>query len=105
MIFEIFTKILLTNYTHLIVFSSSRSSTEGKLVKLRVWCEYRRFNHWHYKVLHYISTNYRYCKSFLQDRPYSYENMNLDGINAMLNVNDVSMYLKISPQGLEVGDC
>ncbi|XP_028392377.1 RING finger and SPRY domain-containing protein 1-like [Dendronephthya gigantea] len=37
----------------------------------------------------------------LKDRPYSYENMNLDGINAMLNVNDVSTYLKISPQGLE----
>ncbi|XP_046843453.1 RING finger and SPRY domain-containing protein 1-like [Xenia sp. Carnegie-2017] len=37
----------------------------------------------------------------LKTRPYSYESSNLDGINAMLNANDVSACLKISPNGLE----
>lgn len=37
----------------------------------------------------------------LEGRSYSYEKTNLEGINAMLNVNDVSTYLKISPNGLE----
>lgn len=37
------------------------------------------------------------CKS----RPYSYETTDLSRINVMLNNNDVSDYLKISPTGLE----
>ena len=42
-----------------------------------------------------------YCIYF-QDRPYSYETEDLRRINVMLNNNDVSDYLKISPSGLEV---
>lgn len=36
-----------------------------------------------------------------QNRPYSYEIADLSNINVMLNNNDVSDYLKISPTGLE----
>lgn len=35
------------------------------------------------------------------DRPYSYETVDLTNINVMLNDKDVSEYLKISPDGLE----
>lgn len=35
-------------------------------------------------------------------RQFTYEKVNLTNINAMLNSNDVSEYLKISPTGLEV---
>lgn len=35
-------------------------------------------------------------------RRFTYEKVNLTNINAMLNSNDVSEYLKISPTGLEV---
>uniref|UniRef100_A0A8D3D102 Ring finger and SPRY domain containing 1 n=1 Tax=Scophthalmus maximus TaxID=52904 RepID=A0A8D3D102_SCOMX len=39
---------------------------------------------------------------FLKDgRQFTYEKVNLTNINAMLNSNDVSEYLKISPTGLE----
>ncbi|XP_019934711.2 RING finger and SPRY domain-containing protein 1 [Paralichthys olivaceus] len=39
---------------------------------------------------------------FLKDgRQFTYEKVNLTNINAMLNSNDVSEYLKISPSGLE----
>lgn len=34
-------------------------------------------------------------------RPYSYENVDTTHLNAMLNSNDVSEYLKISPDGLQ----
>ncbi len=37
-------------------------------------------------------------------RQFTYEKVNLSNINAMLNSNDVSEYLKISPTGLEVRD-
>ena len=40
---------------------------------------------------------------FSQNRPYSYEKINCLGLNVMLNSNDVSEYLKISADGLEVG--
>lgn len=41
--------------------------------------------------------------SVLKDnRQFTYERVNLTNINAMLNSNDVSEYLKISPSGLEV---
>lgn len=49
-------------------------------------------------VLVYISV-VLFC---LQNRPYSYETEDLSNINVMLNNNDVSDYLKISPTGLEV---
>lgn len=38
-------------------------------------------------------------------RQFTYEKVNLTNINAMLNSNDVSEYLKISPTGLEVSLC
>lgn len=42
-------------------------------------------------------------RSVLKDgRQFTYEKVNLNNINAMLNSNDVSEYLKISPSGLEV---
>lgn len=37
-----------------------------------------------------------------EDRHFTYETVDLSEINAMLNCNDVSEYLKISPDGLEV---
>lgn len=37
-----------------------------------------------------------------EGRQFTYEKVNLTNINAMLNSNDVSEYLKISPTGLEV---
>lgn len=39
-----------------------------------------------------------------EGRQFTYEKVNLSNINAMLNSNDVSEYLKISPTGLEVRD-
>lgn len=53
-----------------------------------------------------------FCSQWLLDnifsfknRPYSYEIADVSGINVMLNNNDVSDYLKISPTGLEVRCC
>lgn len=40
-----------------------------------------------------------------EGRQFTYEKVNLTSINAMLNSNDVSEYLKISPTGLEVSLC
>ncbi|XP_006812624.1 RING finger and SPRY domain-containing protein 1-like [Saccoglossus kowalevskii] len=37
----------------------------------------------------------------LENRQFTYKTLNLSGCNAMLNNNDVSEYLKISPNGLE----
>ena len=37
-------------------------------------------------------------------RQYAYTRADVSGINAMLNHEDVSEYLKISPTGLEVGN-
>lgn len=37
----------------------------------------------------------------MDNRKYSYQTVNMDNINAMLNTSDVSEYLKISPDGLE----
>lgn len=43
---------------------------------------------------------------FLKEgRQFTYEKVDLTNIRAMLNSNDVSEYLKISPHGLEVGNC
>eukprot|EP00096_Caligus_rogercresseyi_P011351 TRINITY_DN4439_c0_g1_i1.p1 TRINITY_DN4439_c0_g1~~TRINITY_DN4439_c0_g1_i1.p1 ORF type:complete len:520 (+),score=97.52 TRINITY_DN4439_c0_g1_i1:169-1728(+) len=37
----------------------------------------------------------------VEDRPFSYTHTNMDGVNVILNSNDVSEYLKITPDGLE----
>lgn len=37
----------------------------------------------------------------IEGRVFSYEKTDMSGINAMLNTNDVSEYLKIAPDGLE----
>lgn len=42
------------------------------------------------------------CPVLKEGRQFTYEKVNLTNINAMLNSNDVSEYLKISPTGLEV---
>ena len=42
------------------------------------------------------------CPVLKDGRQFTYEKVNLTNINAMLNSNDVSEYLKISPSGLEV---
>lgn len=47
---------------------------------------------------------YIFVKLFLvvsSERKYSYETVDLTGIEVMLNTRDVSEYLKISPDGLE----
>ena len=38
----------------------------------------------------------------LEERKLTYETIDLSNVNAMLNSNDVSEYLKISADGLEV---
>lgn len=48
----------------------------------------------------YFLTN---CLSIsFQDRPFTYEKIDRSDLNAMLNSNDVSEYLKISADGLTV---
>ena len=39
-----------------------------------------------------------------EGRPYSYENVDMSKINVILNSNDVSEYLKLSPDGQEVSN-
>lgn len=54
----------------------------------------------------YYSTNNNVFNSFLlvlmEGRKYSHDSVDVTGINVMLNTKDVSEYLKISPNGLEV---
>lgn len=54
----------------------------------------------------YHSTNNNVFNSFLlvlmEGRKYSHDSVDVTGINVMLNTKDVSEYLKISPNGLEV---
>lgn len=38
----------------------------------------------------------------MEGRKYSHNSVDVTGINVMLNTKDVSEYLKISPNGLEV---
>jgi hypothetical protein len=40
----------------------------------------------------------------IHDRPFSYTKVDMDNVNVILNSNDVSEYLKISPNGLEVNN-
>ncbi|CAD5122097.1 DgyrCDS10547 [Dimorphilus gyrociliatus] len=56
----------------------------------------------------YMERQVRFCANWsldnlfpVENRPYSYEKVNTNGINVMLNANDVSEYLKISSDGLE----
>ncbi|VDP06139.1 unnamed protein product [Soboliphyme baturini] len=56
----------------------------------------------------YVERQVGFCAQWVLDnvfvipeRQYSYETVVTDGINVMLNNNDVSEYLKISPNGLE----
>ena len=53
-----------------------------------------------------------WCESFMmtcifsvesEGRQYSYEMVDMSKINVILNSNDVSEYLKLSPDGQEVG--
>ncbi len=39
---------------------------------------------------------------FINDRNFAYLGVDMDNVNVILNSNDVSEYLKISPNGLEV---
>ena len=50
----------------------------------------------------YLSSIFCLQTVLVANRNLSYETVDLKEINAMLNVNDVSEYLKISPNGLEV---
>lgn len=57
---------------------------------------------------HYLKRQVGFCAQWILDnvfvmenRKYSYESINMEKINAMLNTSDVSEYLKISPDGLE----
>ena len=46
-----------------------------------------------------------FCFSVIcENRPYSYETTDTTRLNAMLNSSDVSEYLKISPDGLQVSN-
>lgn len=40
----------------------------------------------------------------MEGRKYSHDSVDVSGINVMLNTKDVSEYLKISPNGLEVNN-
>ena len=51
-----------------------------------------------------MSINYIYCLVVGDVRDYSYLTVNTSNLNAMLNANDVSEYLKISPDGLQVSN-
>ncbi|XP_019875549.1 RING finger and SPRY domain-containing protein 1 [Aethina tumida] len=57
---------------------------------------------------HYVKRQVGFCAQWIldnlfvvTDRKYSYLQVNMEQINAMLNTGDVSEYLKISPDGLE----
>uniref|UniRef100_A0A4W3IHJ0 Ring finger and SPRY domain containing 1 n=1 Tax=Callorhinchus milii TaxID=7868 RepID=A0A4W3IHJ0_CALMI len=76
----------------------SASRISDQLVMLESWA-----NH-----TDYLKRQVGFCAQwsldnlFLKDsRQFTYEKVNLSHINAMLNSNDVSEYLKISPDGLE----
>lgn len=58
-----------------------------------------------FKMKLYCSSdsNYFYFAVLKEGRQFTYEKVDLTNIRAMLNSNDVSEYLKISPHGLEVG--
>lgn len=56
-------------------------------------------------TLFYINDINAFIYDFLvlmEGRNYSHDAVDMTGINVMLNTKDVSEYLKISPNGLEV---
>uniref|UniRef100_A0A3B3TXK0 Ring finger and SPRY domain containing 1 n=1 Tax=Poecilia latipinna TaxID=48699 RepID=A0A3B3TXK0_9TELE len=76
----------------------SESSISDRLAVLESWADHQD----------YLKRQVGFCSQwsldnlFLKDgRQFTYEKVNLSSINAMLNSNDVSEYLKISPTGLE----
>ncbi|KZC08409.1 PREDICTED: RING finger and SPRY domain-containing protein 1-like [Dufourea novaeangliae] len=57
---------------------------------------------------HYVRRQVGFCAQWsldnlflMEGRKYSHDSIDMTGINVMLNTNDVSEYLKISPNGLE----
>ncbi|KAI4825711.1 hypothetical protein KUCAC02_021382 [Chaenocephalus aceratus] len=76
----------------------SESCISNRLAVLESWAEHSD----------YLKRQVGFCSQwsldnlFLKDvRQFTYEKVNLTNINAMLNSNDVSEYLKICPTGLE----
>jgi len=77
----------------------SESSISDRLITLESWAD----------DPDYLKRQVGFCAQwsldnlFLKDsRQLTYEKVDLNSIRAMLNSNDVSEYLKISPHGLEV---
>nr|XP_057944143.1 RING finger and SPRY domain-containing protein 1 isoform X2 [Doryrhamphus excisus] len=78
----------------------SESCISNRLAVLESWSEHPD----------YLKRQVGFCSQWSLDnlflkegRQFTYEKVNLTHINAMLNSNDVSEYLKISPSGLEEG--
>ncbi|KAM8892986.1 RING finger and SPRY domain-containing protein 1 [Spinachia spinachia] len=76
----------------------SKSSISSRLAVLELWAEHPD----------YLKRQVGFCSQWSLDnlflkegRQFTYEKVNLTNINTMLNSNDVSEYLKISPTGLE----
>lgn len=78
----------------------SESSISDRLVTLELWAD----------DPDYLKRQVGFCAQWSLDnlflkegRQLTYEKVDLNNIRAMLNSNDVSEYLKISPHGLEIG--
>jgi hypothetical protein len=56
---------------------------------------------WFFIFLYFYLSVYLFAV-LVEGRKFSYECVDTSGINVMLNTKDVSEYLKISPNGLEV---
>ncbi|KAL6479049.1 hypothetical protein MHYP_G00124820 [Metynnis hypsauchen] len=76
----------------------SESCISDRLAVLESWADHTD----------YLKRQVGFCAQWSLDnlflkegRQFTYEKVNLNNINAMLNSNDVSEYLKISPSGLE----
>ncbi|KAF5890831.1 RING finger and SPRY domain-containing protein 1, partial [Clarias magur] len=76
----------------------SESCISDRLAVLESWADHSD----------YLKRQVGFCAQWSLDnlfikegRHFTYEKVNLNNINAMLNSNDVSEYLKISPSGLE----
>ncbi|KAG5900674.1 hypothetical protein JTB14_005939 [Gonioctena quinquepunctata] len=86
--------------------SSNKITIIGKLKKFKT-CPISELECWK-ESNHYVKRQVGFCVQWMldnlfvmDDRNYSYQTVNMDNINAMLNTSDVSEYLKISPDGLE----
>ncbi|XP_018016845.1 uncharacterized protein LOC108673512 [Hyalella azteca] len=67
-----------------------------------------RLERWMHSDLGFVHRQVGFCAQWcldnlfmLEGRPYSYLSVDHTNLNAMLNANDVSEYLKISPDGLQ----